>query len=105
MRPQGVRLPQTARADMESAPTDLYQPISRQRALERLGDLVGAAGGLAAAGRALHAGDGVLGLHLGQQPGVPFRLPSQPPMTCTLLMVWSSFSSTIVRTEQVPLLL
>ena len=28
MRPQGVRLPQTARADMESAPTDLYQPIS-----------------------------------------------------------------------------
>ena len=28
MRQQGVRLLQTARADMESAPTDLYQPIS-----------------------------------------------------------------------------
>ena len=41
----------------------------------------------------------------GSSLAMPFRLPSQPPRTCTLLMVWSSFSSTTVRTEQVPLLL
>ena len=38
-----------------------------QRLFQVLGDLVGAAGGLAAAGRAFHAGDGVLGLHALQQ--------------------------------------
>jgi len=39
----------------------------RQSALEVLGDLVGAAGGTGAAGRALHPGDGVLCLHALEQ--------------------------------------
>ena len=35
---------------------------------------------------------------------MPFRLPLQPPSTSTDSMVWSGFSSTLVITEQVPLL-